>query len=131
MLYSPFGPPLTIPYYQLNPFGSVLQICATKTDTFSVFYGIYICVFLNPLQTFVPCVEILFFINQYFPVCKFKSPRGQTVELDISATIHGFPPGSFVQIQNTENILYWLDKRVHGSCVSATAFHTFYFHTTR
>ena len=35
-------------------------------------YHIYIYFFLNPLRIFIPCVEILFFINRYFIVFIFK-----------------------------------------------------------
>ena len=34
--------------------------CVTKTDTFGGLYHTYICVFPNPLQIFLPRVEILF-----------------------------------------------------------------------
>ena len=33
---------------------------------------IYIYVFLNPLQIFLPCVEIISFINIYALLCIFK-----------------------------------------------------------
>ena len=50
----------------------VPQNCVTKTDNFWGSYHINICVFLTSLWIFLPCLEIIFFINPYFPVCIFK-----------------------------------------------------------
>ena len=50
----------------------VLRNCVTKTAILGGSYDIYICVFLNPLQIFVPFVKIIFFMNRYFIVCIFK-----------------------------------------------------------
>ena len=61
--------------YALIPRGSAWPVtlnCVTKMDTFLGLFGINSCAFLNPLQIFIPCVEILFFINQYFPLSIFK-----------------------------------------------------------
>ena len=38
----------------------------TKTDSFGASYQIYISIFLTPLQIFVSCLEMIFFINHYF-----------------------------------------------------------------
>ena len=50
--------------------------CSTKLGDknghFWVLYRIYTFVFLTPFKIFVPCLEILFFINHYFLVCIFK-----------------------------------------------------------
>ena len=50
----------------------VPQDCVTKKELFLGLYNIYICVFFNPLRIFVPCVDILFFIKNYFLVYIFK-----------------------------------------------------------
>ena len=50
----------------------VPQNCVTKTDIFGGLYRIRIFVFLTPLEIFVPCLGILFFINHYFLVCIFN-----------------------------------------------------------
>ena len=44
----------------------------TKTVIYWGSYSIHIFVFLNPLQIFVPHLEILFFINNYFLVFIFN-----------------------------------------------------------
>ena len=68
----------TIGYYVIN-FASeahTIQTCYTKLcDKNGNVWGLYdkyICVILNPIQTFVPCVEIIFFINHYFLICILK-----------------------------------------------------------
>ena len=47
----------------------VMRNCVTKTDTFLGSHQIYIFVFFNHLQIFVPCVQIQLSVNNYFIVC--------------------------------------------------------------
>ena len=47
----------------------VPQKNVTKTDIYWGSYRIHILVFLISLIIFVPCFEVLFFINNYFLVC--------------------------------------------------------------
>ena len=44
----------------------------TKMEIYWGSYRIHIFVFLILLGVFVPCLEIIFFINHYFIVCIFK-----------------------------------------------------------
>ena len=60
---------LSIPETHLQ---RVPQNYVTKTKILGSLYNIYICVILNPSQIFVPSVEIIFFIIQYFLVFLFK-----------------------------------------------------------
>ena len=50
----------------------VPQNCVTKTDILRVCTAYIFFVFLTPLEIFVPHLEILLFINNYFIVCIFK-----------------------------------------------------------
>ena len=56
----------------LSPSWPIPQKNVTKTDIGGGTYHIYIFVFLTTLRIFVPYLEILFFINQYFLVCILK-----------------------------------------------------------
>ena len=56
----------------LFPHRRVPQDYVTKMDIFGGSYHIIFFVFLTPLWIFLPRLEIIFFINQYFLVCIFK-----------------------------------------------------------
>ena len=59
-------------FYCSTYFGRVPRKNVTKTDIYWGSYRINILVFLTYLLIFVPLLEVLFFMNNYFLVCIFK-----------------------------------------------------------
>ena len=58
------------------------------------------------------------------------SLHGQMVKPDILISIYGLAPGYFSYFPMPKNILYGVDKRVHGSLGNSTASRILYFHDT-
>ena len=66
----------------------------------------------------------------YMKLPHVMSLHGQSFEPDISISIHGSSPGSFLQFPNTENILYGVYYHVIGFHGIATTSRTLYSHAT-
>ena len=58
--------------FKIRHQGCAPQNCETKMDILRGLYRIYFFVFLPLLKVFIPHLEILFCINHYFLLCKFK-----------------------------------------------------------